>query len=432
MRHHLTEGIKTNEELNPIIWDSDFTMKPQIRTKLLSIVDEYLDASEILEKDDIIDIELLGSNANYNYHPKSDIDLHLVVNMEDLSSDPALAQIANNYEKANFNTKYNLGIKGIDVELYVEDVNAGTMSNGIFSVLKNEWLKKPEKVIYPDYDSNDEYILLMTTWRDRAKAVLENAITSKEPKQFVDSLYNLRRLSLMKDGEYAMGNYVFKTLRDEGYLQALKDRRYELASKELSLESLSFKQIAESFGTKFEDLDFSDDDEIETAEQEFSSADTSLHQVAGLFKDKNAYFHPNTLNLDYGGGKYDLASEYMKHYFDVASLVYDPFNRTPEHNNNVINQVRKNGGADTVTCANVLNVIKEYEARIVAIRNIYKYLKPGGIAYFTTYEKTGNEGPTGGNKYQLARKTADYVPEIASIFGEDNVQRKGKLIIAYK
>ena len=102
MRQHLTEGIKTNEELNPIIWDSDFTMKPQIRTKLLSIVDEYLDASEILEKDDIIDIELLGSNANYNYHPKSDIDLHLVVNMEDLSSDPALAQIANNYEKANF------------------------------------------------------------------------------------------------------------------------------------------------------------------------------------------------------------------------------------------------------------------------------------------------------------------------------------------
>ena len=300
--------------------------------------------------------------------------------------------------------------------LYVEDVNAGTMSNGIFSVLKNEWLKKPEKVIYPDYDSNDEYIMLMTTWRDRAKAVLENAITSKEPKQFVDSLYNLRRLSLMKDGEYAMGNYVFKTLRDEGYLQALKDRRYELASKELSLESLSFKQIVESFGTKFEDLEFSDDDELETAEQEFSSADTSLHQVAGLFKDKNAYFHPNTLNLDYGGGKYDLASEYMKHYFDVTSLVYDPFNRTPEHNNNV----------------NVLNVIKEYEARIVAIRNIYKYLKPGGIAYFTTYEKAGNEGPTGGNKYQLARKTADYVPEIASIFGEDNVQRKGKLIIAYK
>ena len=191
MRQHLTEGIKTNEELNPIIWDSDFTMKTEVRNKLLSIADEYIASSDILKKDDIIDIELLGSNANYNYHPKSDIDLHLVVNMEDISSDPALAQIANNLEKANFNTKYNLGIKGIDVELYVEDVNAGTMSNGIFSVLENEWIKKPEKVIYPDYDSNDEYINLMTTWRDRAKSVLENAITSKEPKQFIDSLYNL-------------------------------------------------------------------------------------------------------------------------------------------------------------------------------------------------------------------------------------------------
>lgn len=429
MRRHLTEGIKTNEELNPIIWDSDFTMKPQIRTKLLSIVDEYLDASEILEKDDIIDIELLGSNANYNYHPKSDIDLHLVVNMEDLSSDPILAQIANNYEKANFNTKYNLGIKGIDVELYVEDVNAGTMSNGIFSVLKNEWLKKPEKVIYPDYDSNDEYIMLMTTWRDRAKAVLENAITSKEPKQFVDSLYNLRRLSLMKDGEYAMGNYVFKTLRDEGYLQALKDRRYELASKELSLESLSFKQIAESFGTKFEDLEFSDDDEIETAEQEYSSASTSLNQVPALFKNPQVIF--NGLNLDYGGGKYDTATMYLADR-GIESVVYDPYNRTPEHNAASINKVRKNGGADTITCANVLNVIKEPAARMVVIRNIYKYLKPGCAAYFSVYEHTRGEGPTGGNKYQLARKTSEYVPEIASIFGEDNVQRKGKLIIAYK
>ena len=429
MRQHLIEGIKTNEELNPIIWDSDFTMKTEIRNKLLSIADEYIASSDILKKDDIIDIELLGSNANYNYHPKSDIDLHLVVNMEDISSDPALAQIANNLEKANFNTKYNLGIKGIDVELYVEDVNAGTMSNGIFSVLENEWIKKPEKVIYPDYDSNDEYITLMTTWRDRAKAVLENAITSKEPKQFVDSLYNLRRLSLMKDGEYAMGNYVFKTLRDEGYLQALKDRRYELASKELSLESLSFKQIAESFGTKFEDLEFSDDDEIETAEQEYSSASTSLNQVPALFKNPQVIF--NGLNLDYGGGKYDTATMYLADR-GIESVVYDPYNRTPEYNAASINKVRKNGGADTITCANVLNVIKEPAARMVVIRNIYKYLKPGCAAYFSVYEHTRGEGPTGGNKYQLARKTSEYVPEIASIFGEDNVQRKGKLIIAYK
>jgi hypothetical protein len=292
--------------------------------------------------------------------------------MEDISSDAALAQIANNLEKANFNTKYSLGIKGIDVELYVEDVKAGTMSNGIFSVLKNEWIKKPEKVIFPDYDSNEEYISLLNTWRERAKSVLENAITSNEPKQFIDSLYNLRRTSLMADGEYAMGNYVFKTLRDEGYLQTLKDRRYELASKELSLESLSFKSIVESFGTKFEDLEFSDDDEIETAEQEYSSASTSLNQVPALFKNPQVIF--NGLNLDYGGGKYDTATMYLADR-GIESVVYDPYNRTPEHNAASINKVRKNGGADTITCANVLNVIKEPAARMVVIRNIYKYLK---------------------------------------------------------
>jgi len=233
----LSEGIRSNNTLNPLLWTDSNELRPKVRKKLLQIVDEYIENSEVLTRDDIIDIELLGSNANYNYHPGSDIDLHLVVNMEDISCDKDLAQIANNLEKASFNKSYNLDIHGIEVEVYVEDVNAGTMSNGIFSVLNNKWVKLPEKIEYPDYDNDPKFIALMNTWRNSAKSVLHKALSSRELKEFINSLYNLRRTSLMTDGEFAMGNYVFKTLRDEGILQALKDRRLGLASKELSLES---------------------------------------------------------------------------------------------------------------------------------------------------------------------------------------------------
>lgn len=173
-------------------------------------------------------------------------------------------------------------------------------------------------------------------------------------------------------------------------------------------------------------------DELETAEQEYTSANTSINsgKLPAIFN--LVKFDPHSLNLDYGGGKFDNAAEYLKQY-NVENLVYDPYNRSSQHNNDVLSKVKKNGGADTTTCSNVLNVIKEPEARLSVIKNIYKLTKSGGVAYFTVYEGTGkgDEGPTKAG-YQLNRKTVDYIEEIASVFGENNVVRKGKLIIARK
>lgn len=171
------------------------------------------------------------------------------------------------------------------------------------------------------------------------------------------------------------------------------------------------------------------EDDPEDAEQEISSADTSINssKLPALFK--MVKFDKGSINLDFGGGKFDNVAEYLKNEYGATNLVYDKYNRSSEHNREVLNQVRKNGGADTVTCSNVLNVIKEPEARLAVIKNCKNYLKPGGTAYFTVYEGkgNGNEGSTKAG-YQLNRKTADYLDEIKSVFS--NVIRKGKLIIA--
>lgn len=171
-----------------------------------------------------------------------------------------------------------------------------------------------------------------------------------------------------------------------------------------------------------------EDDDISEMEQEYTSKDTSINKskLPAIFKLVN--FQPNTINLDYGGGKFDNASEYLAEQ-DVLNLIYDPFNRSTEHNNNVISEIRNNGGADTATCSNVLNVIKEREVRLNILKNISKLVKPGGVVYITVYEGSGdgNEGATKSG-YQLNRKTKDYLDEISEIF--ENVTRKGKLIIA--
>lgn len=171
------------------------------------------------------------------------------------------------------------------------------------------------------------------------------------------------------------------------------------------------------------------EDEPETTDQEYTSAATSINstKLPALFK--MVTFRDGSLNLDYGGGKFDNVASYLMDTYGATNLVYDPYNRTPDHNKSVLDQVRKNGGADTVTCSNVLNVIKEPEARLSVIRNCKNYLKPGGTAYFTVYEGSGTgEGSPTKSGYQLNKKTDQYVDEISQVFS--NVTRKGKLIIA--
>ena len=176
----------------------------------------------------------------------------------------------------------------------------------------------------------------------------------------------------------------------------------------------------------------SEEDGLENAAQEFTSANTSINsaRLPAIFNMGGVHFNPDTINLDYGGGKFDNATDELASK-GVTNLVYDPYNRSASHNSEVIKTIKEHGGADTATCSNVLNVIKEPAARTVVIRNIYKLLKPNGVAYFTVYEGTGkgDEGPTKAG-YQLNKKTADYVEEISSVF--PSVSRRGKLIVASK
>ena len=233
----IKESIEVHNTLNPKLWDNN-ELKSEIREKIKDIVKQYIQESEILTPEDIIDIELLGSNASFNYTKDSDLDIHLVVNMEQLTCDPTLMQLACNSERSLFNKSYDIKIKGIDAELYVEDVRAGTASNGIYSIKNDKWIKFPTQIDIPDVSNNQEYINLLDEWKTNAQQVLTST-NPQEVKDYINELYNLRRLSIMTDGEYAIGNLVFKEIRNLSLLQQLKDRLLELTSKELSLESLN-------------------------------------------------------------------------------------------------------------------------------------------------------------------------------------------------
>lgn len=84
----------------------------------------------------IEDIYLLGSNANFNYNEDSDLDVHIIADESFDCSEEHLAIIYNCY-KALFNNKYDITIKGINVELYVENKDKlSNVSTGVYSFEK--------------------------------------------------------------------------------------------------------------------------------------------------------------------------------------------------------------------------------------------------------------------------------------------------------
>ncbi len=228
----IKEDYEQHDTLNPKLFDLKTNkLKQDVLFKLQEIAEEFLAFIAPLTLS-VIDIQLVGSNVAYNYQEgKSDVDLHIIVNFDLNYIDDTILQSIYNDKKNSFNDKYDLSIEGIPVELYIEDVKAGNATNGIYSVLNNEWVKEPEKVKLeiPDYSKG-----LKEARRKINEVMQSDDIQLIEDT--INSIYMQRKTGLAKEGEASISNLIFKELRNDGSLEGLRNKYYELKSKELSIE----------------------------------------------------------------------------------------------------------------------------------------------------------------------------------------------------
>lgn len=157
--------------------------------------------------------------------------------------------------------------------------------------------------------------------------------------------------------------------------------------------------------------------------QKYNSADTSINQIASVYKLKGIFKKGDRV-LDYGGGKYDTATEFMADK-GVKVFVFDPFNRTPAHNRSVLARFKKNK-PDVIVCANVLNVIMEDNYVIDVIRKIKHLAGKNTAVIFSVYEgdKSGFGKPTV-KGYQRNTRASGYADFILPYF--PNAIRKGNV-----
>ena len=193
-------------------------------------------------------------------------------------------------------------------------------------------------------------------------------------------------------------------------------------------KSNQIKSATDNIGTYSENPDIRWREVSEPIKQKFSSGNTSLRQIAAGFKKID--FKPGSTNFDLGGGKFDEGTKYLETK-GVKNFVFDPVNRDSKTNKEAF-EIVKNGGFDTTTCNNVLNVISEANVRDNIILQAAKSLRPNGTAYFTVYEGDGSGKGRQSQKdsWQEHRKTVDYLGEIKKHFGD--VSLKNKVITARK
>lgn len=224
-KHYLTEE---EHKLNSKLFDENNQLIPEVREHLLDIVNQFVeDFSVELSVDDI---NIIGSNAGYNYKSKSDIDLHIVTDYNNYPADVDIIEELFNAKKNNFNNNYEITIKDLPVEIYVEDSNNPAESNGRYSVLNDEWLQEPQYIEEPPVNQE-----LVSEYIDKINEAVKSG-DSEVIESLMDEIWNLRKESVRQDGFTGEFNLVFKNLRAKGYLDKLREAKLDSISDELSIK----------------------------------------------------------------------------------------------------------------------------------------------------------------------------------------------------
>lgn len=222
-----TDPIEMHNQLNPSLWDGD-NLRKEVRVALLKIAKEFytfLDVNVTL-----LDLVVSGSQVNYNYTKHSDLDLHLIVPYSQVKCDMAVDELFDAKRKL-WKQQHDIEIRGVPVELYVEDVDNPPVSSS-YSVVKGEWINRPDpKAI--KYDKPEV---------ERVFAIWERAINGAIAtdnleicRNIKDMLKMYRKEGLAQHGEFGVPNLVFKALRNDGQVGKLMDAIGKFHDRQMSV-----------------------------------------------------------------------------------------------------------------------------------------------------------------------------------------------------
>lgn len=226
----LEDAVKFHDSLNPLIF-TDERMQDDVRQQLIKIAEDFVDFMGI-DTLKVEDVRLYGSNAAYTYTPHSDLDLHVLVDMTDINDDEVYKELFNS-KKQLYNDNLDITVRGLTVELYMQDAKEPVKSLGDYSVMNDRWVKFPVK-------SKATFELHNVVEKFKRLVVLsELALRSDDLAMLEEALWMLgryRKAGLALGGEFSPENISYKALRSKGIIDKLYKHRDVLKGRSLSID----------------------------------------------------------------------------------------------------------------------------------------------------------------------------------------------------
>ncbi len=226
----MSDAVVLHDTLNPALFDGEH-LRPDVRAKLIEIAEEFIDYLGVSNLD-VRDITISGSNAAYSYTPHSDIDLHIIANLEKFNNDAVYRELFT-AKKNLFNADHNIKIKGYDVELYVQDSSVPVRSLGEYSVERNKWIKFPSKK-----RANLDHHAVENKFKKLVQ-LGQLALRTDDMDALGDVLSTIKRYrqaGLDEHGEFGPENLAYKALRSNGIIDKLYNHMDRLKDRQLSLD----------------------------------------------------------------------------------------------------------------------------------------------------------------------------------------------------
>ena len=224
--------LQYHNELNPKFWENN-SIKPEVRSKLLQIADVWTKFANI-PSDAVEDLLVVGGNANFNYTPYSDVDLHILVDKSKIADCPDILDDYLKDKKYIWAQTHDIQLYGHDVEIYAQDISEPTPADqGSYSLISNAWLKEPH---HEQVDLNaPELQLKIQNYIQKIENLISSNASDESFQKFKEKMRNMRSAGLKKSGEFSLENLTFKELRNLGYFDKINDYMKSKQDEQLSL-----------------------------------------------------------------------------------------------------------------------------------------------------------------------------------------------------
>ena len=240
LKNVLNHIVELQEVLDERLFNSDETLKDDVRSGLMAIVNKVIENTVAkINGLEISDIYLVGSASNYWYHEKSDIDIRVeVVNKkcsyivkDNKHMDMFLSMKTGALREKGY--KFYFRDRLVDIKLASEKVHFISM----YSIKNNCWFVHPEKQLFKKVNS----IEMLEKYRkykedlEKKYSDLTKQYRGEDLARRLNNLYLETITPCITGKPQIMDCILFKLLSHDGSLQKIASQSIQVYNEALSM-----------------------------------------------------------------------------------------------------------------------------------------------------------------------------------------------------